>query len=115
MEEWKDELVQIGERHRRSTLCRHLEHGIAPSRLNAHIIRELDATEKVLPGVQWQSANTDSKMGPSLPAKEPRPDNDCLTKAIVSSSFIPAFSRVVTHHQNNHALLPNRVQEDLHH
>ena len=49
---WKDEPVRIGERHRRSTLCRNLEPGIAPSRLNAYIIRELDVTEKVLRSMQ---------------------------------------------------------------
>src|SRR6267154_1959195 len=49
---WKDKPVRIGERHRRSTLCRNLEPGIAPSRLKAYIIRELDVTEKVLPSMQ---------------------------------------------------------------
>ena len=49
------------------------------------------------------------QMRPSLPAEEHRPDNDYLPKVIVSSFFIPAFSREVTHHQNNCALLPDRV------
>jgi hypothetical protein len=35
--------------------------------------------------------------------------------AIVSSSFIPAFSGNVTHHQNDCTLLPDHVQEDLRH
>jgi hypothetical protein len=34
-----------------------LEPGIAPSRLKAYIIRELDVTEKALPSVQRQSKN----------------------------------------------------------
>jgi hypothetical protein len=54
-------------------------------------------------------------MGPSLPAKEHRPDNDYLPKANVSFSPIPAFSGDVIHHQNNCALLSDRVQEDLRH
>jgi ferredoxin len=54
-------------------------------------------------------------MGPSSPAEEHRPDNDYPPKAIVSSSFIPAFSRNVTHHQNDCTLLPDHVQEDLRH
>jgi hypothetical protein len=51
-------------------------------------------------------------MCPSLPAEKHRPDNDYLPKAIVSSSFI---SGDVTHHQNDCAVLPDRVQEDLCH
>ena len=43
-----DEPVWIGERHRRSTLCRNLDPGIAPSRLKAYIMREFDVMEKVL-------------------------------------------------------------------
>jgi hypothetical protein len=43
-----DEPVRIGERHRRSTLCRNFDPGIAPSRLKAYIMREFDVTEKVL-------------------------------------------------------------------
>jgi hypothetical protein len=54
-------------------------------------------------------------MGPSLPAEEHRPDNDYLPKTIVSSSFISAFLGDITHHQNNCAPLPDRVQEDLRH
>jgi hypothetical protein len=46
----KGEPVRIGERHRRSTLCRNLDPGIAPSRLKAYIMREFDVTEKVLSG-----------------------------------------------------------------
>lgn len=44
--------VRIGERQRRSTLWKKREPGIAPSRLKAYIIRELDVTEKVL----WRRA-----------------------------------------------------------
>jgi hypothetical protein len=40
--------VRIGERQRRSTLWMNLEPGIAPSRLKAYIMRELDVIEKVL-------------------------------------------------------------------
>jgi hypothetical protein len=40
--------VRIGERQRRSTLWRNLDPGIAPSRLKAYIMRELDVIEKVL-------------------------------------------------------------------
>jgi hypothetical protein len=54
-------------------------------------------------------------MGPSLPAKEYSPGNDCPPKLIVSSSFIPTFSGDVTHNQNNCTPLPDRVQEDLRH
>src|SRR5579863_5594501 len=43
-----DEPVRIGECHCRSTLCRNLDPGIAPSRLKAYIMREFDVTEKVL-------------------------------------------------------------------
>ena|SRR6267154_2271276 len=55
-------------------------------------------------------------MDPSLPTKEHCPDDDYPPKAIVSSSFTPAFSgEVTTHPQNNCALLPDRVPEDLRH
>jgi hypothetical protein len=40
--------VRIGERQCSSTLLRNLEPGIAPSRQNAYIIREMDVIEKVL-------------------------------------------------------------------
>jgi hypothetical protein len=43
-----DEPVRIGECHRRSTLYKNFDPGIAPSRLKAYIMREFDVTEKVL-------------------------------------------------------------------
>jgi hypothetical protein len=51
-EEEENGPVRIGERQRPSTLLRNLEPGIAPSRLNAYIIRELDVIEKVLQHVE---------------------------------------------------------------
>lgn len=39
--------VRMGDWKRVSTLCQNFEPGIAPSRENAYIIRELDVTEKV--------------------------------------------------------------------
>jgi hypothetical protein len=54
-------------------------------------------------------------MVPSLSAEEHCPDDNYLPKAIATTSslYIPVFSGDVTHHQNNCALLLDRVQEDL--
>src|SRR5580698_6669629 len=68
-------------------------------------IRGYSLTEKVPPSVQWQRSNVKINRqegdGPILTYKKHRPDNDYLPQPIVS----------IYHHQNNFALLPDRVHE----
>jgi hypothetical protein len=57
----------------------------------------------------------DPEMDPTLPAEGHRHDDYHLSEVIVTSLSIPTFSENVTHHQNNRALLADRVQEYLRH
>jgi hypothetical protein len=54
------------------------------------------------------------KVGPAVPAKKHRPDDNHLPGVVITSS-IPIFSEVITHHQYNRTVLADSIQEDLRH